>query len=482
MDDVVTDATGATNGHLGSSQSLGRVVHDSMGEVRVPDGARWGAQTERARRNFVLSDHRLPRLAILAFGLVKREAALVNDGLDDVPQVTHPIARAIVAAAEEVRDGVHDDQFPVDVYQSGSGTSWNMNANEVIAQRASERSGLAVHPNDHVNASQSSNDVVPTVVRLSAALGIRHHVILAAQQLERALADAATRHAHVVKSGRTHLADAVPLTLGQELSGHSAQISEAIERLEDVVPRLCRLPLGGTAVGTGLNCPPGFAQAVTERLGVATGLPVVEAPNHFAVQGAHDAVVEASASLRGLAIAMGKIAADLRLLSSGPMTGFGEVRLPALQPGSSIMPGKVNPVVPEAVLQVAARVVGNDATAAWAAGQGELDLGAQVPVLGHVVWDSIDLLTRTAVSFAVKCIAGLDADVARAAKWAAASPALVTALAPRVGYEPAARAVKHAAEHGTGVLEAVVELELMEEAEAARILDPARFVDGGLVD
>ena len=482
MDDLASDATVSTRRSRVGRPPDGRIVHDSMGEIRVPDGARWGAQTERARRNFALSDRRLPRLAILAFGLVKRDAALVNDGLDDVPQVTHPIARAIASAAEEVSDGLHDDQFPVDVYQSGSGTSWNMNANEVIAQRASEISGLDVHPNDHVNASQSSNDVVPSVVRLSSALGIRHHVIPAAQQLEGALADAAIRHAQVVKSGRTHLADAVPITLGQELSGYSAQISEAVERLEDVIPRLCRLPLGGTAVGTGLNCPPGFAEAVAERLGVATGLPVVEAPNHFAVQGAHDAIVEASAALRGLALAMGKIAADLRLLSSGPMTGFGEVRLPALQPGSSIMPGKVNPVIPEAVLQVSARIVGNDATAAWAAGQGELDLGAQVPVLGHVVWDSIDLLTHTATSFATKCITGLGADITRAARWAAASPTLVTALAPRVGYESAAKAVKHAAEHGTGVLEAVVVLGLMDEAEAARILDPARFVDGGLVD
>ena len=396
--------------------------------------------------------------------------------------MTHDMARAIVGAAEAVRDGRYDDQFPVDVYQSGSGTSWNMNANEVIASVASEAFGAPIHSNDHVNASQSSNDIVPTVVRLSVALGIRHQVIPAAETLAVALRDAAVRHSGVVKSGRTHLADAVPLTLGQEISGYAGQIDEAVERLQDVLGRLGRLPLGGTAVGTGLNCPPGFASAVAERLAAATGLPLVEAPNHFTVQGGHDAVVEASAALRGLALAMAKIASDLRLLSSGPATGFGEVRLPALQPGSSIMPGKVNPVIPEAVLQVAARVVGNDASAAWAAGQGELELGAHVPILGHVVWDSIGILASSARALARRCIAGLDADVDRAARWAAASPALVTALAPHIGYEAAAKVVHHAGEHDLTVLESVTELGLMAEADAKGLLDPARFVDGGIVD
>lgn len=446
-----------------------------MGEVELPEGARWGAQTERARRNFPISDRRLPRAAITAFGMVKEEAALANGDLDAVPAVTPEVARAIATAAREVRDGGHDGQFPVDVYQSGSGTSWNMNANEVIAHRAGELLGSPVHPNDQVNASQSSNDVVPTVVRISTALGLRDEVVPAAGTLSASLQAAADRLDDVVSAGRTHLADAVPLTLGQQIGGWAAQVDESVERIEALLPRLCRLPLGGTAVGTGLNCPAGFVERVIGRLASTTGLPLTEAPDHFAVQGAHDAVVEAVSSLRGLALVLGKIAGDLRLLSSGPVTGLGELHLPALQPGSSIMPGKVNPVVPEAVLQVTARVVGNDATAAWAASTGELQLGVHVPVLGHVAWESVGLCAAAARLLAERCIDGLDADRERCEHSASATPALVTVLAPVVGYEAAALVVHEAADRGVSIQQAAVDAGLLEAGQADELLDPARL-------
>lgn len=457
-----------------------RRARDPLGEVDVPDGARWGAQTERARLAFDVSDRRLPRVAIRALGMVKREAALVNAGLGVFDGLDRSMGRAIARAAEEVRDGLHDDHFPVDVYQSGSGTAWNMNANEVIAHRATEILGRPVHPNDHVNAGQSSNDVIPTVLRLSAALATRHSVGPAVRHLESSLRAASERLDGVVTTGRTHLADAVPLTLGQQFGGWAAQVAEARERLEAVLPRLCKLPLGGTAVGTGLNCPPGFAESVAERLAEATGLPLEEAPDHFAVQGAHDAVVELSSALRGLALVLAKVSNDLRLLASGPATGFGELKLPVLAPGSSIMPGKVNPIMPEAVLQVAARMVGNDATAAFATTIGELQLGAHLPVLGLVVWESLDLATNASRMLADRCIDGIEADPQRCAQWAGRSPALATVLAPAVGYEAAARAVHRAAAEETGIAEAAVAEGLLDASDAERLLDPARMVRGGL--
>jgi fumarate hydratase class II len=412
--------------------------------------------------------------------MVKREAALVNAALGVVSGLDHDMGRAIARAAGEVCDGLHDHQFPVDVYQSGSGTSWNMNANEVIAHRAAELLGRPVHPNDHVNAGQSSNDVVPTVVRLSCALALRHSLRPAATDLRDSLAAASDRLAAVVTTGRTHLADAVPLTLGQQLGGWAAQVDEAVERLDGLLPRLCRLPLGGTAVGTGLNCPPGFAEGVAERLAAATGLPLVEAPDHFAAQGAHDAAVELSAALRSLALVLAKVSSDLRLLASGPATGFGEVRLPVLAPGSSIMPGKVNPVVPEAVLQVAARMVGNDATAAFATTIGELQLGAHLPVLGHVLWESLELGAAACRLLGQRCVEGLEADPERCRSWAERSPALVTALAPAVGYEAAAAAVHRSGRESSGIAAAAVAEGLLDESTAATLLDPARLVSGGL--
>ena len=330
-----------------------RVEHDSMGEVRVPADAHWGAQTQRAVENFPISGRPIAPALVHALALIKAEAARVNQ-LDRAKA-------AIAAAAEEVVDGAHDDQFPIDVFQTGSGTSSNMNANEVIARLATERLGAAVHPNDDVNMSQSSNDVFPSAVHLAAALAITDQLVPAMEKLAKALRKKQREFAHEVKSGRTHLMDATPVTLGQEFGGYAAQIEEGVARLRDTLPRLCALPLGGTAVGTGINAPKGFARKVITRLAERTGLPLTEAKDHFAAQGARDALVETSGQLRTLAVSLIKIANDLRWMGSGPRTGLAEIRLPDLQPGSSIMPGKVNPVIPEVVTQVGAQVIGNDA-------------------------------------------------------------------------------------------------------------------------
>jgi fumarate hydratase class II len=346
-----------------------RVERDSMGEVRVPAGARWGAQTQRAVENFPISGVVIEPRLVRALGLVKAEAARVNARLREVRAVDRRTGDAIAAAADEVANGMHDDQFPVDVFQTGSGTSSNMNANEVIAHLASERLGEAVHPNDQVNASQSSNDVFPSAVHIAVAEAVSAELIPACELLVKSLRRKQRAFAKVVKSGRTHLMDATPVTLGQEFGGYATQVEDGVARLRDTLPRLCTLPLGGTAVGTGVNAPRGFARRVIAQLAERTGLPLVEARDHFAAQGARDALVECSGQLRALAAALIKIANDIRWMASGPRTGLAEIRLPDLQPGSSIMPGKVNPVIPEVVTQVGVQVFGNDAAVARAGAQ-----------------------------------------------------------------------------------------------------------------
>lgn len=456
-----------------------RVEHDSMGEVRVPAGAQWGAQTQRAVDNFPISGLTIEAGLIRALGLVKAEAARVNAGLRDVPQVTKRLGAAIATAADEVASGERDGDFPIDVFQTGSGTSSNMNANEVIARLATSMLGEAVHPNDHVNASQSSNDVFPSAVHIAAAEGIVVDLIPACEHLAKALRRKEREFAVVVKAGRTHLMDATPVTLGQEFGGYAAQVDESIARLRDTLPRVCMLPLGGTAVGTGINAPKRFAALVIARLAERTGLPLTEAPDHFAAQGARDALVECSGQLRTLAVALVKIANDIRWMGSGPRTGLAEIRLPDLQPGSSIMPGKVNPVVPEVVTQVGVQVLGNDAAIAFAGSQGNFELNVFVPVIARNLLESIRLLTSACRVFADKCIAGIAADVKRLQQYAEASPSIGTALNPHVGYELAAEIVKESTRTGRSIREIVKKRRLMTDVELDRALDVLGMTRGG---
>jgi fumarate hydratase class II len=459
-----------------------RVEHDSLGDVRVPTAARWGAQTQRAVENFPISGRPINPRLIRALALVKLEAAHANAGLADVPGVDGAIADAIVAAASEVADGAWDDEFPVDVFQTGSGTSSNMNANEVIASLASERLGRAgsVHPNDHVNASQSSNDVFPTAVHLAVAEAVVDDLTPALEHLQRALADRRDEFADVVKAGRTHLMDATPVTLGQEFGGYAAQVGQDLERLHAALPRLSRLPLGGTAVGTGINAPAGFARTVIAALAERTGLPLVEAPDHFASQGARDDLVELSGHLRTVAVSLTKIANDIRWMGSGPRAGLAEIRLPDLQPGSSIMPGKVNPVLAEAVTQVAAQVFGNDAAVAFGGAQGNFELNVYVPMMAANVLDSIQLLTNVNWLFADRCIAGIEADEERCRAYAEASPSLGTSLNPYIGYEKASALVKESVRTGRSIRELVHEQGLLTDEELDRAFDVLRMTHGGI--
>jgi fumarate hydratase class II len=424
-----------------------------MGEVRVPAEALWRAQTQRAVENFPISGRGLEASHIRALASIKAAAAAVNAELG----VIEPeLADAIVAAAREVVDGRHDDQFPVDTFQTGSGTSSNMNANEVIASLASRRLGTAVHPNDHVNASQSSNDVFPSSIHLAASEAVARDLMPALAHLASTLEAKGTEFRGVVKAGRTHLMDATPVTLGQEFGGYAAQVRLGIERLESVLPRLAELPLGGTAVGTGINSPPEFAARVIERLRQQTGLPLSEARNHFEAQGAQDALVEASGQLRVVAVSLYKIANDIRWMGSGPRAGLRELAIPDLQPGSSIMPGKVNPVVCEAVRQVSAQVVGNDAAVAFAGSQGDFELNVMLPVMARNVLESIRLLTAVSRIFADLCITGLEADVEVCLAYAAGSPSIVTPLNRHLGYDEAAAIAKQALEEGRTIREVVV--------------------------
>ncbi|MEU5429682.1 class II fumarate hydratase [Streptomyces olivoreticuli] len=416
-----------------------RTEHDSMGEVRVPARAKWRAQTQRAVENFPVSGQRLERAHIEALARIKAAAAKVNAELGVIDK---DVAEAVAEAADEVAEGRWDDHFPIDVFQTGSGTSSNMNANEVIATLATERLGRDVHPNDHVNASQSSNDVFPSSIHIAATAAVTGDLIPALEHLAEALERKAAEFADVVKSGRTHLMDATPVTLGQEFGGYAAQVRYGVERLLASLPRLAELPLGGTAVGTGINTPAGFSAAVIAEVARTTGLPLTEARDHFEAQGARDGLVETSGQLRTIAVGLTKISNDLRWMSSGPRTGLAEISLPDLQPGSSIMPGKVNPVIPEAVLMVAAQVVGNDATVAMAGAAGNFELNVMLPVMAKNLLESVRLLANASRLLADRTVDGITADVERAREYAESSPSVVTPLNRYIGYEEAAKVAK----------------------------------------
>ncbi|MGW6946760.1 class II fumarate hydratase [Streptomyces xanthophaeus] len=431
-----------------------RTEHDSMGDVRVPAHAKWRAQTQRAVENFPVSGQRLERAHIQALARIKAAAAAVNARLGVVDQ---DVADAIASAAAEVADGRWDEHFPVDVFQTGSGTSSNMNANEVIATLATERLGRDVHPNDHVNASQSSNDVFPSSIHIAATAAVSGELIPALEHLAAALERKSAEFAEVVKAGRTHLMDATPVTLGQEFGGYAAQVRYGIERLRASLPRLAELPLGGTAVGTGINTPPGFSAAVIAEVAAATGLPLTEARDHFEAQGARDALVETSGMLRTVAVSLTKVCNDLRWMASGPRTGLAEINLPDLQPGSSIMPGKVNPVVPEAVLMVAAQVTGNDTTVAVAGASGNFELNVMLPVMARNLLESIRLLGNASRLLADRTVDGITANVARAREYAESSPSVVTPLNRWIGYEEAAKVAKKALAERRTIREVVLE-------------------------
>jgi fumarate hydratase, class II len=448
-----------------------------MGEVRVPASAKWGAQTQRAVENFPISGVPLEASLIAALARIKGAAARANARLG----VIEPdVAEAIGAAAAEVADGRWDDQFPVDVFQTGSGTSSNMNANEVLAHLASERLGRPVHPNDHVNASQSSNDVFPSAIHVAAAHQSQTVLLPALEYLCLALRAKAHSFAEVVKAGRTHLMDATPVTLGQEFGGYAAQVSQAAARVKSTLGNVGELPLGGTAVGTGINCPPGFAADVIEQLARDLELPLVEAGDHFAVQGARDALVAMSGSLRALAVALVKIGNDIRWMASGPRTGLAEISLPDLQPGSSIMPGKVNPVMVEALTQVAAQVMGNDTVVAFAGSQGNFELNVYMPVIARNLLESIRLLGNVTRLFADRCVAGIEADVERCRAYAESSPSLGTSLNPYIGYETGAALVKESIATGISVRVLALEKGLVTEEELDVALDVLGMTQGGI--
>ena len=439
-----------------------RIEHDTMGEVRVPKNALYAAQTQRAVENFPISGDPLDPAQIVALARIKKAAALANKELGTLDGA---IADAIAGAADEVIAGSHADQFPIDVYQTGSGTSSNMNMNEVLATLATRALGSPVHPNDHVNASQSSNDVFPTSVHIAATQEIIDDLIPGLDHLAVALEAKAEQWKDVVKSGRTHLMDATPVTLGQEFGGYARQIRLGIERVQAVIPRVAEVPLGGTATGTGINTPLGFPQKVIELIVADTELPITEAKDHFEAQGARDALVEASGALRTVAVSLTKINNDLRWMGSGPNTGLGELHIPDLQPGSSIMPGKVNPVIPEATLMVCARVIGNDATIAWAGGTGSFELNVAIPVMGTALLESISLLANVSRVLADKTIDGLEANIERAAAFAGMSPSIVTPLNKIIGYEAAAKIAKHSVAEGITVREAVISLGYVDRGE-----------------
>ncbi|MGH3309154.1 MAG: class II fumarate hydratase [Streptomyces sp.] len=437
-----------------SESNTYRTEHDSMGEIQVPAHAKWRAQTQRAVENFPVSGQRLERAHIEALARIKAAAAQVNAELGVLDTA---LAEAVREAAEEVASGRWDGEFPVDVFQTGSGTSSNMNMNEVVATLATERLGAPVHPNDHVNASQSSNDVFPSSIHVAATAAVTADLIPALEHLAAALSRKADEFAPVVKSGRTHLMDATPVTLGQEFGGYAAQVRYGVERLRAALPRLAELPLGGTAVGTGINTPPGFAPAVIARIAAATGLPLTEARDHFEAQGARDALVETSGQLRTIGVGLTKISNDLRWMASGPRTGLAEIALPDLQPGSSIMPGKVNPVIPEAVLMVAAQVTGNDATVAAAGAAGNFELNVMLPVMAKNLLESVRLLSNVSRLLADRTVDGITADAERAREYAESSPSVVTPLNKYLGYENAAAVAKKALAERTTIREAVLD-------------------------
>ncbi len=459
-----------------------RTERDSMGEVRVPAGALYGASTQRAVDNFPISGLTVGRRLIWAFGLMKGAVASVSgpDGHIDPAK-----AQAIRRAAEMVMAGELDDHFPVDVFQTGSGTSTNTNANEVIATKATEilrgeQGFKAVHPNDDVNFGQSSNDTFPTAIHLAAVDALTSNLVPALELLAGSLEAKAAEFAGVVKSGRTHLMDAVPVTLGQEFSGWAAQMRKAEERVRRVLPELAELPLGGTAVGTGINCPEGFAARVIAVMAEKTGFPFVEANNHFEAQAAKDAIVNTSGVLKTVAQSLFKVVNDLRWLASGPVTGIAEIRLPALQPGSSIMPAKVNPVIPEAAMMVAAQVIGNDSTITWGGANGNFELNVMMPVMARNLLESIDLLANVSRVLAEKCVDGIEADATRARMLLEKNVIVVTALNPHIGYDNGSAAAKEAFATGRTVREVVLEKGLMSEEDLDAALDLEKMTRGGV--
>jgi fumarate hydratase class II len=455
-----------------------RVERDSMGELRVPAGALWGAQTQRAVQNFPLSGLPMPRGFLRALGLVKWAAAGANLELGEIDRVR---GFAIQRAALEVAEGRHDAHFPVDVFQTGSGTSSNMNANEVIARLATQYAGgTAVHPNDHVNRSQSSNDVIPTAIHVGAALAVAEQLVPALKELSETIARKAGDVGDTVKTGRTHLMDAMPLTLGQELGAWRAQVEDGIARLQSTRPRLHSLALGGTAVGTGINAPPQFASRAAALLSRQTGLDLQPSRNPFASIAAQDTAVELSGQLRTVAVGLMKIANDLRWMNSGPLAGLGEIALPALQPGSSIMPGKVNPVVPEAVAMAAAQVIGNDVTVAVAGQSGSFQLNVMLPVIAYNLLQSIGLLAASARMLGRSAIAGFAVNALRIAAALDRNPMLVTALTPVIGYDQAAAIAKRALAEGRPIRDVAAEMTDLTPQQLAKLLDPAALTRGGV--
>jgi fumarate hydratase class II len=432
-----------------------RIENDTMGEVRVPKAALYRAQTQRAVENFPISGTPLEAQHIIALARIKKAAAAANAALGLLPA---EIAEAIATAADEVIAGNHLGHFPVDVFQTGSGTSSNMNMNEVLATLATKKLGKDVHPNDHVNASQSSNDVFPTSVHVAVTGALVNDLIPALEHLAKALEKKAKLWRDDVKPGRTHLMDATPVTFGQEFSGYAAQIRYAIERVSATLTRVAEVPQGGTATGTGINTPKGFPQEVIQRLAEETGLPITEARNHFEAQGARDALVETSGALKVLAVSLTKINNDLRWMGSGPNTGLAELHIPDLQPGSSIMPGKVNPVVPEAVLMVCARVIGNDATVTWAGASGNFELNVAIPVMGNALLESIRLLANSMRVLADRTVEELKINAERAKAMAESSPSIVTPLNRFIGYEAAAKIAKYSVANSVTVKEATIAL------------------------
>ncbi len=455
-----------------------RIEKDSMGEVKVPADALYGASTQRAVDNFPISQHRFSRRFIWALGLQKGSAATVAA---DMGFKAADVAGAIRKAADEVMDGSLDDQFGLDIFQTGSGTSTNTNANEVIAARASQLlADGSVHPNDDVNFGQSSNDVIPTAMHVSSVASIREDLLPTLDALAESLEAKAEEFADVVKSGRTHLMDATPVTLGQEFGGYAVQVRNGAERVSKALPELEELALGGTAVGTGINAPDGFAEAVIALMAERTGFPYREAADHFEAQGAKDAVVMASGALRTVAISLFKIANDIRFLGSGPTSGISEIKIPSLQPGSSIMPGKVNPVMSEMLMQVAAQVIGNDTAVAWGGANGNFELNVMMPMMAHNLLESVSLLANASNVFRERCIDGIEANEARARELVERNAIIVTALNPHIGYDNGARIAKEAVATGRSVRELVLEAGLMSEEELDDALDIKKMTEGGV--
>jgi fumarate hydratase class II len=457
-----------------------RIESDSLGEVEVQEGVYWGAQTQRAFQNFPVSGIRFPRLFIRALGIVKKASSLANC---DLSLLEKEKAEAIIQASTEVLEGKFDDQFIVDIFQTGSGTSTNMNANEVIANRANELLGgkigakSPVHPNDHVNMGQSSNDVIPSCIHIAAYEGIVEDLLRSLQNLERSFNEKAAEFEPVVKIGRTHLQDATPVRLGQEFGGYAGMISHGIRRVRKALDHLSELALGGTAVGTGINSTPEFTALAIKRINEITGLSFKEAENHFEAQGAKDAVVEASSALKVVAVSLMKIANDIRFISCGPRCGIGEIVLPAVQPGSSIMPGKVNPVIAESICQVSAQVIGNDAAITIGGLSGNLELNVMMPMMAYNLLQSIDILSNGCSIFKNKCIDGLKADEKRINAMTEQSLALCTALTPYIGYDEASKLAKEAYREGKTIREVVLEKKILPQDQLEEILNPRKMTE-----